>query len=178
MIYGRRRIGKTYLIQNTFSNKNIYFECSGVKDGNMHDQLKNFNKSFGDTFYPGINLQPPQNWSHAFEMLNNEIEKLDKTKKITIFLDELPWLATNKSSLIQNLDYIWNSSWSKKSNLLLIVCGSAASWMLSKLINAKGGLHNRITRSILLKPFNLTETKNIYNIRKLRSISSKSLKYI
>lgn len=162
-IYGRRRVGKTYLIQQCLSKKGVYLECTGLKDGNLHDQLTNFIKSFQEAFYPNLSLKTPKSWNAAFELLTREIKSLAQTKKIIIFLDEIPWLATKKSRLLQNLDYFWNTQWSKIPSLKLIVCGSAASWMLNKLINATGGLYNRLTKTILLEPFTLGETKQYLN---------------
>lgn len=158
-VYGRRRVGKTFLIQQCLSSKKNYIECTGIKDGNMHSQLANFTESIGKFFYPNIQLKPSKDWREAFTILTKEVEKLPSTEKVFIFLDELPWLASKKSQLLQNLDYFWNTKWSKLPNFKLIACGSAASWMLDKLINAKGGLYNRITRTILLEPFSLEETK-------------------
>jgi AAA+ ATPase superfamily predicted ATPase len=158
-IYGRRRVGKTFLIREVFSSKEIYFEIAGIKDGKQKEQLDNFIEGFSKTFYKGAPLEKPTTWRAAFELLTKEIEALPRSKKIVIFLDELPWLATRKSHLIQELDHFWNSRWSRLPNLKLIVCGSAASWILENLIHAKGGLHNRITKTILLEPFSLHETK-------------------
>lgn len=158
-LYGRRRVGKTFLIQQCFAKKGIYLECTGLKDGKMRDQLKNFIKSFQAVFHHNVPLTVPKNWHDAFELITQEVKRLSKTKKVIVFLDELPWLATKKSLLLQNLDYFWNTQWSKMPNFKLIVCGSAASWMINKLINAKGGLYNRLTKTILLEPFTLTEAK-------------------
>ena len=167
-MHGRRRIGKTYLIHQVFSKKEIYLECSGIKDGSMEEQLLNFNQSFAATFYSGANLKALSSWHEAFALLTNEVKKLPKTKKIVVFLDELPWLATDKSSLMQHLDHVWNTEWSRLPNFKLIVCGSAASWMLDNLINAKGGLHNRITQSIRLGPFDLAETQEFLEYKKIK----------
>lgn len=158
-LYGRRRVGKTFLVQRCFSNKGIYLECTGLKDGSIQDQLTNFIKSFQIVFYPKLSLSTPKNWQDAFELLTQAIKQIPKSKKVVVFLDELPWLATKKSRLLQSLDYFWNTQWSKIPNFKLIVCGSAASWMLNKLINAKGGLYNRLTKTMLLEPFTLAETK-------------------
>lgn len=125
----------------------------------MTDQLKRFSEGFSATFYANAILQPYTSWREAFHALTEKIKTLPKSKKVVIFLDELPWLATKKSQLLQTLDVFWNSIWSDMPNIKLIVCGSAASWMLEKLINAKGGLHNRLTATIKLKPFTLAETK-------------------
>lgn len=167
-IYGRRRVGKTHLIREYFSNKGVYFELTGQKDGKLQDQLENFITKFSEQFYPGLLLKTPKNWKDALKLLNDQINKVDESKKFILFLDELPWLASKKSNLMQSLDYYWNAYWSKKSNFILIACGSAASWMLDRLINAKGGLYNRLTRVILLKPYNLKET---YEFLKSRGIS-------
>ena len=158
-IYGRRRVGKTHLIREYFKNKGIYFETSGAKDKPLKVQLSNFVKSISHTFFKDIPLQIPQSWDEIFDLLTTELKKVSKGQKTILFLDELPWMATKKSGLLQSLDYYWNLHWSKIPNVILIACGSAASWILEKLIYAKGGLHKRITSKILLEPFNLKETQ-------------------
>jgi AAA+ ATPase superfamily predicted ATPase len=158
-IYGRRRVGKTYLINQYFFNKGIYFECTGIKEGGLKNQLKNFFTGFQKTFHHNLIFSVPSNWRQAFELLTYEIRKIPENKKIILFFDELPWLATRKSLFLQELDYFWNTQWSRMHNVKLIVSGSAASWILDNLINAKGGLHNRITEIIRLNPFTLSETK-------------------
>jgi hypothetical protein len=161
-VYGRRRIGKTFLIQNCCSHTDIYFEITGIKDGHLKDQLHNFIRKFEQIFYPTIplSLKTPATWGDAFRLLTEQLKNVPKSKNIILFFDELPWLSSRKSNFMQNLDYFWNTEWSHFENLKLIVCGSAASWMLNNLINAKGGLHNRLTKSLLLKPFTLLETKS------------------
>lgn len=164
-IYGRRRVGKTYLVRQYFSEKGVYLEASGAKDKPTHKQLENFMKALSKTFFKDIPLATPASWDAAFDLLTKELQGLPKSKKVTIFLDELPWLATKRSGLLQSIDYYWNLHWCKLPNLLLIVCGSAASWMLEKLIYAKGGLHKRITRKILLEPYKLRETEQFLKSR-------------
>lgn len=166
-IYGRRRVGKTHLIREYFCEKEIYFELTGIKDASLANQLENFASSFSKTFYPEIEVSTPPSWQKAFGMLTNELEKIAKNKKIILFFDELPWLASRKSGFTQALDHFWNTQWSRLSNLKLIVCGSAASWMLDHLINAKGGLYNRITQQVQLTPFSLNETKVFLQSRKI-----------
>ena len=158
-VYGRRRVGKTFLIQQCCADKGVYFECTGIKDGKLSKQLDNFTTAFSKVFYPGLTLATPKNWKEAFELLTAEVRKLPQSKKLILFFDELPWLASRRSDFMETLDYFWNTEWIHFSNLKLITCVSAASWMLNHLINAKGGLHNRITRSLLLEPFTLLETK-------------------
>ena len=162
-IYGRRRVGKTHLIREFFSDKGVYFEITGQKEGNMHVQLENFIRSFSMTFFNNIPLKIPSNWQEAFSLIDAQISAA--SKKFIFFIDELPWLATPKSNVMQTLDHFWNAYWSRRSNIILIVCGSAASWMLDELINAKGGLYNRLTKTILLKPFNLKGTQEFLESR-------------
>lgn len=162
VLYGRRRIGKTHLIRYFFSlqkQSGIYFELTGLKQGTLQQQLNNFAEKFSAVFYSGLAIKPPSNWHDAFNLLQQEIDKTPKKQKFVLFLDELPWLATKKSGLLDELDYFWNSKWSLHNNLIVVLCGSAASWMLDKIINAKGGLHNRLTRKLLLKPFTLKQTE-------------------
>jgi uncharacterized protein len=167
-VYGRRRIGKTFLIQQCLAQTDVYLECTGLKDGNTKTQLANFIQRFSAVFYPQLSLSTPRDWRSAFTLLTTEIKKIPATKKIVLFLDEIPWLATKKSTFLQNLDYFWNTEWNKLPNFKLITCGSAASWMLNNLINAKGGLHNRITQTILLTPFTLAETKKFLHAHSLK----------
>lgn len=159
-LYGRRRIGKTFLVREYFAKKDdcCYFEASGIKDESTKKQLEIFAQRLAAVFYHNAPIKTSKNWHEALGFLTTEIQKIT-SKKIVVFLDELPWLATRRSGLIQALDYYWNNHWYKITNLKVIVCGSAASWILNNLINAKGGLHNRLTKTLLLKPFNLNTTK-------------------
>lgn len=155
-VYGRRRVGKTFLIREYFSKKGIYFELTGQKEGSLSSQLHNFSLIYCRVFGTTLRLdQVPKSWKEAFELLVGQIESLPKTKKIILFFDEMPWLATRRSGFLQALDYYWNRHFSGCKNVVLIGCGSAASWMLDHLINAKGGLHNRLTRIIKLEPFSI-----------------------
>lgn len=160
-LYGRRRVGKTYLIRQFFEKKEvIFFNVTGSKDGSRSKQLAHFIQQIGKVFYGGASLVVPKNWDDAFNVLTEAINKQAENKKIILFLDELPWMATKKSMLLQGLDYYWNQHWSNDKRIKLIVCGSNASWIIRKIINNKGGLHNRITRRIYLEPFTLSDTKH------------------
>jgi len=173
-VYGRRRVGKTHLVREFFSNKGCYFELTGQKDASLKGQLGNFAKIFSEKFFDNIPIERPKNWKDAFALLTGQLEKVPKAKKCVVFLDELPWLASKRSGLIQALDYYWNRYWSGRKNVILIACGSAASWMLDQLINAKGGLYNRLTRIILLKPYSLREAEEFLCSRGIR-LNSKQL---
>lgn len=159
VIYGRRRIGKTYLVKQFFSTeKCFFFNATGIKDGTMKVQLDRFVKEISRVFYKGVEVKEQRTWLAAFDSLTEAIEKfLPSDGKIVIFLDEFPWMATHKSGLLQALDYHWNRYWSHDIRIKLIICGSSASWIVKKIINNKAGLHNRITRKIHLMPFNLEE---------------------
>jgi AAA+ ATPase superfamily predicted ATPase len=158
-VYGRRRIGKTYLIKTLFEQeKSDFFYCSGIQHGKLKDQLHEFAKHLSSTFYNDIPIKTPQSWMEAFETLQKTLASLPKKQKVVIFFDELPWMATPKSGLLTALDYYWNRYWSHNDNFKVIVCGSSASWIIEKIINNKGGLYNRVTRKIKLEPFTLKET--------------------
>jgi predicted AAA+ superfamily ATPase len=120
-------------------------------------------------------MQRPKNWNQALEVLTSLINN-KKEKKIIIFIDELPWLASQRSNFLSALDYSWNQSWSKDTRIKLIVCGSAASWMNENLIQATGGLHNRLTRQMLLSPFHFREVKEYAHDQKLKLIDGELLK--
>lgn len=157
-VYGRRRVGKTYLISEFFKDKGTYFELTGIKNASKSEQLKNFSVEFGDRFFKRKRPNPPKDWTEAFTMLRHELDQF-KEEKILLFFDELPWLASPKSGFLQALDHLWNRYLSRDKRVILIVCGSAASWMIKKVINNKGGLYGRLTRQIQLLPYNLKETK-------------------
>lgn len=159
-IYGRRRVGKTYLINQFFSNQDvIYFRVTGEKNGAIEQQIERFVDAIGKAFYPGITLKACQDWDAAFHLLTECIEKSESNKKIVLFMDEFPWMATPKSGLLGQLDYYWNHTWSNNSRVKLIICGSSASWIIRKILRNKGGLHNRITSQIRLAPFKLSDTQ-------------------
>ncbi|MGZ5246270.1 MAG: AAA family ATPase, partial [Flavitalea sp.] len=158
-IYGRRRIGKTYLVRNYYSER-IVFELSGMNNGTLKDQLLLFTKALQSTTNTPLALTAPASWVEAFTSLEQVLAKLSKKKKWVIFFDEFPWLNSRRSGFLEAFDHFWNSWASRQPNLVVVICGSAASWMIENIINAKGGLHNRITRSIRLLPFSLPETKS------------------
>lgn len=165
-IYGRRRVGKTYLINQYFQNKGIYFELTGRKDTPKSLQLSNFSQVYADTFNQGIKISIPKTWDEAFYQLKEKIDRVDSSQKVILFLDELPWLASPKSGFLDALDLFWNRYISRNQQCILIVCGSAAEWMIKKIIANKAGLHNRLTRPpIQLMPFTLHETENYLNAR-------------
>jgi len=112
-LYGRRRVGKTYLIRQFFANKEgIFFNVTGSKNGPMLEQLQHFTDQISQVFYHGIGLKLAKNWDEAFKMLTLAIkEQKPRDKKVILFFDELPWMATSRSRLLEGLDYYWNQHW-------------------------------------------------------------------
>jgi uncharacterized protein len=161
-VYGRRRVGKTFLIREAFE-QDFTFYLTGVANVNMHQHLANFHRAL-QKYNPDTAADVPQNWFEAFGLLEELLSASKKDKKV-VFLDELPWLDTAQSGFIQALDYFWNSYASARNDILLIVCGSAASWMINTLIHNKGGLHNRVTQRIRLEPFSLKECEDFFRSR-------------
>jgi AAA+ ATPase superfamily predicted ATPase len=163
-VYGRRRIGKTFLIREFFDNK-FAFYFSGVENSNKQMQLENFNiaiNQYNNTYFP-----PVKTWNRAFEQLKNTLKQSKTKGRKVIFIDELPWLDTPASGFIPAFEYFWNTWASTQNNIFLIVCGSATSWIINKLIKNRGGLHNRVTRQIALEPFSLGECEEYAKSKKL-----------
>lgn len=156
-VYGRRRIGKTFLIRQFFKNKGLYFELTGIKEGSYKQQLNSFCVEFLRVFKGSAK---PANWFEAFDKLREAIEKIPGNERIVLFFDELPWLVTHRSNFLQALEHFWNRYMSDDNRIIVIVCGSAASWMIKKIIRNKGGLHGRLTAIIRLLPFDLKETES------------------
>ncbi|MEI6790195.1 MAG: ATP-binding protein [Myxococcaceae bacterium] len=166
-IYGRRRVGKTFLIREFFKNKGTFFTLTGVKNSSTKKQLKNFSEELEQAFGEPSLDKTPKDWQEAFVLLRKSIDKVKSSKRIIVFLDELPWLATPRSGFLSDLDHLWNRYLSTDNRIILIVCGSAASWMIQKVISNKGGLHGRLTAQIRLSPFNLAETELFLKSRKI-----------
>lgn len=156
-VYGRRRIGKTFLIKQYFKNK-FDFYMTGVVGSTMPEMLEYFNVQLQQ--YSGREWPLATTWIKAFRQLQEYLSSLRK-RQIVVFIDELPWLDTPRSKFFRALDLFWNGWGDSQTNLKFIVCGSATTWMTNKLLGDKGGLHNRVTRQIYLTPFNLYETEKI-----------------
>jgi uncharacterized protein len=158
-VFGRRRVGKTFLIKQVF-NDEFAFKMTGIANTNTERQLTNFFTSYNSfALAPLENI--PSDWFEAFNYLIQLIKE-NKEKTCVVFIDEMPWIDTKGSEFIQAIEHFWNNFGSNHSKLKLIVCGSAASWMINKLINNKGGLHNRVTKRINVLPFTLNETEQFF----------------
>ena len=159
VVFGRRRVGKTFLIREYFSNKFTFYH-TGMANTEMEIQLQSFNTSlqkYGEIPYPKVST-----WFESFEQLIHLLSNKKQKGKKVVFIDEMPWLDTPRSGFVQALEYFWNSWASAQKDILLIVCGSASSWIMNKLIKNHGGLHNRVTQQIYLRPFNLGECEEYF----------------
>ena len=160
-ITGRRRVGKTYLIKELFA-EDIVFYFTGVVGKNISNayQLRRFDETIA--FYGGKDSQPSMEWADAFNKLK-KLLKEPSSKRQVIFIDELPWLDAPKSDFLPALDLFWNSFASSRPDIMLVICGSAASWIERNIFENKGGLHNRVTGRLKLAPFSLSECEAFFN---------------
>lgn len=165
-VFGRRRVGKTFLVKQTYGDR-ITFDLTGLQHATNADQLHNFSLQLTGRMNLPIPLKVPNDWLEAFFLLSNYLQGLPETQKQVVFFDEVPWLAGHKSGFLMGLSWFWNS-FAVTRNLVVVICGSAASWMIQKIVNDRGGLHNRITKRIFLKPFTLTETEAYLKSRNIR----------
>lgn len=167
-VYGRRRVGKTYLIRTVYE-ESIVFELTGANRSSTEEQLRNFALAAQKYFFKdaGIFPAPPQNWAEAFALLSDWLERLPASGKKVVFLDEFPWLDTRKSGFLAAFDHFWNAWASRQPQFVVVICGSAASWMIQNVVHNKGGLHNRITQRIRLQPFTLYEVERYLKSRQI-----------
>ena len=164
-VYGRRRVGKTYLVDETFGDK-ITFRHAGLSPADEDSKgLLNLQLNH---FYNSLELQgmekcdKPNNWLDAFLLLEKFLQSKDDGNRQLVFLDELPWMDTPRSGFIRAFEAFWNTWGCHRKNLMVVVCGSANSWIQDKLLNNHGGLYNRVTYEIKLSPFNLKECEDFY----------------
>ncbi len=154
---GRRRVGKTFLVRKAYED-HIKLEITGLQKDKQKAQLKNFLISMRAYGLYTTSETAPNNWLDVFYLLTQQLEKQNFSNKYVVFFDELPWMAGKRSDFISGFSYFWNS-WASKQHIVVVICGSATSWMIEKVINDRGGLHNRITDIIHLHPFTLKETE-------------------
>lgn len=156
-VYGRRRVGKTFLVRESFDYR-FAFQHAGLAEGGLREQLYAFADSLRDAGLEGFDQ--PTSWLEAFSLLKDLIRESADDKKV-VFIDELSWMDTPKSGLITALESFWNGWASARKDIVLIICASATSWMLDKVVHNKGGLYNRLTKQIHLRPFVLGECEQL-----------------
>jgi AAA+ ATPase superfamily predicted ATPase len=165
-VYGRRRVGKTFLIKNYY-RKNLVFELSGIHNATLEQQLQNFASALSAAMKTTVFITKPNSWLDAFAMLRKHLESKNKKVRQVIFFDEFPWIHTRRSGFMQAFEQFWNTWGAWQKNLIVVICGSAASWMIQKVINNRGGLYNRVTKRIRLLPFSIKETEAFLQFRKI-----------
>ena len=170
-VYGRRRVGKTFLINEVF-RENMVFRHTGLspydrkKRLTLKDQLQNFYYSLIRHGMEDINL--PKTWLEAFFLLEQFLTRIDNGSRQVVFIDELPWMDTARSGFLTALEAFWNGWGNARNNLCLVVCGSASSWIIDNLINNKGGLYGRLTLEMKLYPFTLGECEEFFLSRGIK----------
>lgn len=154
-VYGRRRVGKTFLIRETFGYS-FTFQHTGVANGTLAEQLAQFRSAIRESGYE--DCPPLRSWFDAFDALKKVVAASKEAKKV-LFIDELPFMDVVGSRLVPALEHFWNAWASARRDVLLIVCGSATSWVLNHVVHSRGGLHGRVTERIRLMPFTLSECR-------------------
>ena len=163
-VYGRRRVGKTFLIKRFFDEKFVFY-LSGAENASKKQQLFNFTAALNR--YSGKDNPIVEDWQNAFVQLEQYLRSMKTKGRKVIFIDELPWLDNAKSGFLSAFEYFWNTFASSQKDIFLVICGSATSWMMNKIIKNRGGLHNRVTRQIALQPFTLNETEQFLKSKKV-----------
>ncbi|MDR1544623.1 MAG: ATP-binding protein [Prevotellaceae bacterium] len=164
VVYGRRRVGKTFLIKSFFQNK-FSFYISGAENASKEEQLHNFAvamEKYSNVPYPKV-----ENWTDAFVQLTHYLENVKTNGRIVVFFDELPWLDNQKSGFLSAFEYFWNTYASTNDKNFFVFCCSATSWITNNILKNRGGLHNRVTRQIHLQPFTLAETEQFFKSKKI-----------
>ena len=164
-VYGRRRVGKTFLIREAYKS-HFVFQHTGTYGATRRQQLSDFRESL---YLAGMGkCAMPKTWSEAFGLLWNFLNTFpENEEKKVIFIDELPWMDTVKSNFVRSLDHFWNAWASTRKDLILVICGSATSWIIDNVVMNYGGLHNRLTCKVLLQPFTLRECKQYCEAKNL-----------
>ena len=166
VVLGRIRVGKTYLVRKFFKDKFAFYH-TGTANAKTSVQLHDFNASlnrFGSVYY-----RKTKNWFDAFEQLIDLLSRRSKRSKKTVFIDEIPWMDTRRSGFIPALEHFWNGWASARKDIILIVCGSATSWIINKILKNRGELHNRVTGQIYLQPFTLAECEEYFSSQNIET---------
>jgi len=157
-ILGRRRVGKTFLVRNLYE-KQLVFSLTGLHEKGLDAQLTNFRDAVQQASAAAVPPAIPNNWREAFIYLSEFLKTKLRREPLVVLFDEFPWIHTPKSGFLSAFGHWWNTWASLQPQLKVVICGSAASWMIENIINDRGGLHNRVSRTIRLYPFTLGETE-------------------
>jgi AAA+ ATPase superfamily predicted ATPase len=166
-ILGRRRVGKTFLVRNYYQQQ-LVFEFTGVQEDRISEQLLNFSKALQQAMKSAIPPVIPDNWIEAFSYLSDFLGTKDEKKPMVVLFDEFPWIHNPKSGFLAAFGHWWNTWASRQPRLKVVICGSAAAWMIENVLHNRDGLHNRVSRTIQLLPFNLKESEQYLVSRGIR----------
>jgi len=164
-VFGRRRVGKTFLIKEFFKN-DFTFYISGLANATKKEQIENFNYALN--IYGKSRYYQSKSWLESFRQLANLLESSRKKGKKIVFIDEISWFDTARSDFLKGIELFWNGWASCRSDVILILCGSTNSWIIKKLLNNWGGLYNRVTQRIPIQPFNLSECEEYFEYKKIK----------
>ncbi len=164
-VIGRRRVGKTFLVETVYAD-HIAFQVTAIQNAGFEEQVENFARILNIKSQSRLPIQIPKTWLEAFHFLILHLEETAPSGKKVVFFDELPWFDTHRSGFLNAFGFFWNS-WAVKNNVVVVICGSAASWMIQKVVHNKGGLYNRLTKRIYLRPFSLHETELYIQLKNL-----------
>ena len=162
IVYGRRRVGKTFLIKEFFDDT-YDFKVTGLYKKPKKVQLKNFYLALLE--YGSDIKRIPSDWLEAFDALKKLLKRIKEERKKIVFIDELPWFDTRQSDFLSAFEGFWNGWGAQQNDIMLVVCGSATTWITNKILSDKGGLFNRAARRLYLMPFTLKETEQYLNSR-------------
>ncbi|SDC01285.1 AAA family ATPase [Niabella drilacis] len=166
-ILGRRRVGKTFLVRGYYQQQ-LVFECTGLHEAGLAEQLLNFSKALQQAMQSAIPPATPDSWMQAFTFLSDFLQTKIKAQPVVVLFDEFPWMHTPKSGFLMAFGHWWNTWASRQPQLKVVICGSAASWMVENVLHNRGGLHNRVSRIIRLLPFSLRESEAYLASRGIR----------
>jgi uncharacterized protein len=160
-VYGRRRVGKTFLVREAYASE-LCFELVGIHEATLPSQLRAFSNALARASSAIGEPLPPRDWHEAFAQLTTFLAtrfKRRKSKQVVLF-DEVPWLSSRRSGFLPAFEHFWNT-WASRQPLVVVMCGSAASWMLENIVRQRGGLHNRVTRRLRVEPFSLADAEEL-----------------
>ncbi len=165
-VIGRRRVGKTLLVRTVYQ-EHLMFQMTGIQGATKKEQLRHFFHKLTEQAGEKLTATPPKDWRSALYLLENYLNQLEAKTPMVIFFDEIPWIASKNSGFLAAFGSFWND-WASMRNVVIVICGSSASWMIERVVRHKGGLHNRVTRLIDLKPFTLSETERYLKSREIK----------
>jgi AAA+ ATPase superfamily predicted ATPase len=159
VIYGRRRVGKTFLVNEMFGGE-LFFSYTGIANVRNRRQIQEFALALKE--HGWVSKEPIHDWFAAFDGLKSLIKQSRDDGPKVIFIDEMPWMDNRNSEFVPAFEHFWNGRAAQNRSVKFIVCGSATAWLTKKIFRSTGGLYNRVTRTIALKPFSLGECRQFF----------------